>query len=108
MNDLPPEIDAKLDDQYDRDLARKISFGFGVKDFLKSEFGRQIAQRDEAERVTLVEELAITDADTTDGLKRNRELRARIATIDHWQDHLAEYIGEGEVAEKEFTARNEH
>lgn len=108
MNDLPPEIDAKIDDQHDRDLAKKISFGYGVTEWLKSEFAHYICGRDEQERETLVKELLECDVDASGGLQENRRIRARIATIDHWQDRLAEAVTEGEAAEKEFTARNEH
>lgn len=107
MNDLPEEINAKLDDQTDRDLAKRISFGFGVKEWLKSEFAHYICERDEQEREGLILELIACDTGTPEGIAENRKLRFRIGIIDHWQERLAEAVQEGEAAEKEFRARNE-
>lgn len=104
---MTADIEAKLHHDGERALVRRVALGYDAQTFLGSDIGRELCRRAEEDRVHYVEELIATTIDTEVGQTRNRELRFKIAVIDHWQDGLASLINEGTVAEAEFIAQRE-
>ena len=87
--------------EHARELKRAIDEGFTFEGFLRSAPGRFLCARAEREREQLVNDLVACDPDD---VKCNRELRARIAVIDAWQQWMAEAISEGQNAQEQFVA----
>jgi len=80
---------------------RTIEFGQQVQKFLDSKIGQRILSDAEHELKELVDELLVLSVD--DQLPRIRELMARAAILQHWQDAFGRYIIDGRNAEKEMA-----
>lgn len=81
-------------------IKRAIGFGFDVEAFLKSDIGVYLSERAEAERQSVLEQLARVDADDT---KKIRALQQQIAVVDSWQQWLGEAVNEGIAAQGQLV-----
>jgi hypothetical protein len=102
---LPAEIDSRLEEEQDKNLARKVAFGQDAENFLRSPLGRHLCLRAERERVDHLEALARVALTTERGREDAIGHQFHIAVLDKWQEWIADVIQEGVTAEKEFIER---
>jgi hypothetical protein len=103
--ELPPEIDAQVEDKKDRELLNRVALGEDFERFIRGHLGRHLIARADQERSELLEK--IVSLDPRQDEFEMRRVQQRIAVIDSWQEWCAEAISEGHLAEREFLARNE-
>lgn len=103
---LPPEIDAKVEDQRDKDLLRIVALGEDFERFIKSHLGRHLIACAERDRQAALERLANTSLLSPAGIVQAQECQLEVMVVDRWQQWCAEAIQAGTVAEAEFIGRN--
>lgn len=82
---------------------RTIEFGQQVQKFLDSRIGQRILSDAEDELKDLTNELLELNVDEVEGRNRIRQILARAAVLQHWQQCFGRYIIDGRNSEKEMA-----
>lgn len=93
--------------QHGQSLLKRVDLALQVEHFLASALGRQLVEDTARERMDLLTQLVALDADDAGDRKRIREIKLQIGILDHWKEVFANYLNDGEVAEKEFHERGD-